>query len=241
MREDDFSEFLIALEKSIGGIVKNYEEKLSAFPTYFSNVVHAQAAWWKQKNGGKVAKRAVGETLHNEALPECADDGTDRILERNTASRAAQFPRDAGRMTREHLMVLALRASSEITDNLIGKVATAAGCDEDDLRALISSAKESMKKKTERLEMLQERRDRAYFRRRSAVSRDGLCAPEARAEPDASYAASDKRWKSAVEDISQMSLAPSKTAVGRLLGMSPRRVSKLLNEAFAAAEEEPLP
>lgn len=253
MDEDDFSEFLISLKGKLDRIIANYNPDLSDFTTYLSNAVRAQASWWSQKKSDKRAVYACCETLVNEEADTVAEDekiggagcdpspDAERAVERLAALIEKSSPKGASGQrvassrryleeVKDLLWVLSLKACNDMSDPLARRIISVLGCSEEEFYEKQRQARESMAKKTERALLYQTRRNRAYLARRQAMLRlKNFQRGDSDAERDAElYKAYDKRWRESNEKVSSQKMKPSNLAVGRILRMSPRRVTKLL-------------
>lgn len=233
MTEDDFSEFLIYLEGSIKKIVQNYDGSLSNFSTYFSNAVIRQAGWWRIKRFEKNKRLSCGDLLVNEEQSRVSDDIADEIVERLTDTHNKHKLRmtKVDNVVREFLLVLTLKASYDITDTMIEKIACVTDVNEEALRYMVSEARKSMEKKINRLNILNIRRSNAYSLRRNAIDDAELSTEESLFIINKGYSKYDKRWIKINNMISQQSMTPANLVIGDLLDISTRRITKILKYA----------
>lgn len=239
MSEDEFSEFLIYLEKNLMGIIRNYNMSMSDFATYFSNSVVCQSRWWKQKQYEKNKRLGYGELLVNEEKSEITEAVTEEILDKVSLAQCEPMPvvSKVDNTEREMLLVLTLKSCYHITDSLVEKIAARINYDVEKLHGMILEARKSMEKKIARIEVLHERSSKAYLQRRNSIACRDFCSEENAARADKVFADYDKRWKRTLESIAKQSMTPSNLVISRLLGISPRRVAKLLKLAESMGDQ----
>ena len=240
MKEDNLQEFMVFIKQKFPNVLENYDAKMAVFSTFFFGVVSIARRWWYNKNIIKVSKDACCNALLEEGvLAEQPEDAPENAIyikneqfcdEKNWVYKGKS---DKKRQIRRDIcLVLAIKSCMYIDDDMIEKVAFETGVSTERLQQMILKAKESMKKKIERVESLILRRNFAYFRRKYILIK--------KADKDRSYYGTffdeklkmyDRKWKAAVDLIAKQHMTPTNDAVGEILSMSPRRVSFLVDKA----------
>lgn len=253
--EDTFSDFLVFMNSRFEIILRKYNPDVSEFNTYLHSVINLTAFWWKKKMQDRKMKSYCCQNLCIEEHFNTADyspEEQDFYIEEPSAenlipigvlAKEAMNNLDIKIKARktitkkralEIIKVLALKSCNNITDLQIAVAAEITGTPKAELQSMIRQAEESLKFKKDRMTVLQNKRNFAYFQRKKKILREKSLSdhyPELFAGKG--NGREDEKWQKAAKEISQAAsaLVPSNKTVAKLLNMSCRKVSTLLDEA----------
>ena len=237
---DSLQDFMVFVKQKLLNMLENYDAKIAAFPTFFFGSMSILSRWWYSREALKLSKDACCIALLSEGA---ANTDTEDTIEDASCQKAAGLAREANwvykgksdkkcQIRRDICLVLALKSCIDIDDTMIEKVAFETGVDTQQLRQMIWKARESMKKKIERVEKLILRRNFAYFRKKYIMIKKtdaerSFCEHDL----DEKLQVYERKWKAAVDLIAKQRMTPTNDVVARILSMSPKRVQFLLDKA----------
>jgi len=228
--EDNRSDFLLSLHAELPRILQTYDPAKSKFLTYLVSLVRMLARGWRRKT----AKARAAEDsllycyrLENEPIFLSENAPEYSIVDVKTATSFL-------RHTEETLLVLSLKAAYTISENQIRVIASIADFDKEKLTGLIDSIKINLEKKEDRRTHLAECRNKAFFLK-----------TKYRMELERMYPGTSQYFNVQKQYLYQSRvvetknkllrrkflLVPSNSHIGKLLNISPRRVSRLIEYA----------
>nr|WP_318711799.1 hypothetical protein [uncultured Treponema sp.] len=253
--EDAFSDFLVFMNSRFEIILRKYNPDVSEFNTYLHSVINLTAFWWKKKIQDGKLKNYCCHNLCIEENFNAADfspDEKDFYVEEPKGENlipVTALAKEALRnlnvkiekkktltlsRAKEIISVLALKSCNNITDQQILIAAEITGIPPKEFHRIIQQAEETLHFKKDRMIVLQNKRNFAYFQRKKKMMKEKclrdiypeLCIEEKSSKEDA-------KWQKAAMEISvaATALVPSNKTVAKLLNMSSRKVKKLLDEA----------
>lgn len=253
--EDTFSDFLVFMNNRFEIILRKYNPDVSEFNTYLHSVINLTAFWWKKKMQEKRMRSYCCQTMCIEENFNTADyspDEQDFYIEEPEAENlipVSVLAKDAlnnlnikiqkkknitKKRAMEIIKVLALKSCNNITDRQIAVAAEITGISEVEFQNMIRQAEDSLKFKKDRISVLQNKRNFAYFQRKKKILKENSLKdhyPELFTGNEKDR--EDIKWHRATEEISKaaQTLVPSNKTVAKLLNMSSRKVKNLLDEA----------
>lgn len=244
MNEDDFQDFMVFAKQKLFYLLENYDAEISEFSTFFFGVMLLAGQWWYGKNGINVSKKAGCNALLKEGL---LYDQPEDIPEDLICAKSWKFQKEENwvlkgeskkkcEIRRDICLVLTIKSCLYIDDNMIEKVSFVTGVEKRKLQQMILDAKESMKKKIERVEKFILRRNFAYFRRKCILikkldAEGSFLDSSSIASIDEKLKILDRKWKAAIDLVSRQHMVPTTDVVAKILSMTPRRVHFLLCKA----------
>ena len=240
MNADNLQDFMIFVKQKLVSMLENYNNKIAVFPTFFFGSMSILSRWWYSKESFKHSKDVCCTKLLAEGV---VDVKTEHSPEDALCQKTSRFAGEENwvhkgksdkkcQIRRDICLVLAIKSCMDIDDAMIEKIAFETDVDTQQLRQMIWKAKESMQKKIERVEKLIRRRNFAYFRRKYILIKKAdaemlLCDHDL----DEKLAMYEQKWKVAIDLISKVHMSPTNDVVAKILSMSPRRVTFLLDKA----------
>ena len=262
--EDTFSDFLVFMRERFESILVKYDPGLSDFMTYLHSVINMTAYWWKKMSHLKMENSICCQYLCIEESFISADfspDESDFYVEeplpdnkislyklKKTVSQNLQIKSPShGRkrpLTRERvgeiLSTLALKTCHDITPDFIDFVAKVNGIDRSAFEETVEKAELSIRLKVDRIKKLERKRNYSYYyRKKKILSGKNLKKADSGLSVDEVFNIHDTRWRKSIEDLDKLkpNLVPTNLTVAELLGISPRKVTALLEEAEQRADE----
>jgi hypothetical protein len=121
---------------------------------------------------------------------------------------------------RKQLILLALKNSLDIGDRTISNLSLLTGLHPEVLFHIVGVLRFCMRRKIERMNSLQERRNRNYFRIKCLVEERSQCSCEARSRDlERRIAQERKRWETTRRELSHVPRCPAHGDIARLLGI----------------------
>ncbi len=247
--DDEFSEFILYIQNRIPVLIEKYDPSIGEFSTYLFGTFTLSLSWLKRRNRIKYQKDSlamditVEESYAHPGETQPEEEAIDRRMAEYSIRRrplnlatAAPDPRQEESMELNRLtfLVLALKSCHGITDDLVEKVALISGMEKPRLQELLDEARKSMVLKERKIHELENRRNYAYYHHKKlqAYSPDSL-------EECSKFR---ERWARAIEELSvcRDRLVPTNKTVGKLLGISPRKVAYLLRRAHGNVDSTDL-
>ena len=262
--DDTFSDFIVFMESRFGKILRKYKPELCDFRTYLHSVINLTAFWWKKKIQDFNIKNYCCQTMcleENFNNMEYSTEEKDFYIEEplgenlipisrlakeimeNLNIRAEKKKPITEKRAQEIIKVLALKSCSNITDNQIKIAAEITGMQEDDLHRMIRQADDTLNLKRNRISVMLNKRNFAYFQRKRKLIRETNLKNH---YPDiycgTNIKKTDIKWKKATEAISVAAptLVPSKKTVAKILNMSTRKIKDILDDAKENFTDEAL-
>lgn len=247
--EDEFSEFVLYIQDRLPILLQKYDPAIGEFSTYLFGTFSLSLSWLKKRSRIKYQKDSLAMDITveesyvhaGEAQPE--EEAIDRRMAVYSIRRrpinlssAAPTPEEEENMELDRLtfLVLALKSCHGITDDLVERVALITGMDKKRLQELLDDARKSMAIKERKIHELENRRNYAYYHQKKLQAYSPESLEECRKFRE--------RWAKAIEELSQCRdrLVPTNKTVGELLGISPRKVTKLLARAHGILDSTDL-
>lgn len=259
MDEDNFSDFLVFMTERLEFLLDKYKPSLGTFDTYFRGIFTMTFFWWKKKvhsdmeNSVCCQNICVEESLAaKDFSPQEKDFYEDDSVTENLmtakvlaltaqenlnlkAFKTRKFP------VEEVIKVLALKSCNDISEKQIEAVSELTGMDATELLSLVMQAEDTLTKKKFRLSQLESRRNFAYYHRKKRLLRkQSLLNFYNQYFEDPKKDIHEKRWLKTMVKVrdARQNLAPSNETVGRLLNISPRKVSAIVSMACGKSDDK---
>ncbi|WP_407400937.1 hypothetical protein [Treponema sp.] len=253
--DDSFSDFIVFMSNRFETVLRKYDPDISDFKTYLHSVINLTAFWWRKKIHERAEKNLCCQRMCTEENFDTLDFSTkekDFYIEEPSTDNLIPIPdlaEDAMRnldirkeknkvitkkRAQEIIKVLALKSCNNITDHQVEIAAEITGIPAEEFHRMVQQAEDTLKFKKDRISILQNKRNFAYFQRKKRIMKENCMKdhyPDIYLEKQVEKA--EKRWEKAVEDLSAAAplLVPSNKTVAKILNMSPRKVKVILDEA----------
>ncbi len=254
LNDDEFSEFLIMLDGIFYNISEKYNPKLSEFTTFFITTISKSLHWWQPKMHKKNEKsKCCDALLIEENLTESYEQ--DFLVENKLSIKdlykitrkklcysessnhvtSKIIKNDSDLFMKEACLILLLKSCNHVTEELIVKVSAITGYSCSKILEFLFKARAATEKKRQRCEAIIKSRNNAYYQRKK------ISLEEVKDDlNNDKYCIQDKKWHDAVEKLSKQSIVPSDIAIGNILSIAPRHVSKIVLKAKKILESNEL-
>jgi DNA-directed RNA polymerase specialized sigma24 family protein len=220
--EDDYADFLLTFYPRIDSLIKRYRMTGMDFEAYLQSCLI-----WHMKSylTIRIRKKRQEMILYNESCEALIQTETTgwEVHEANPEPFQALLQKERKQdEMRESLkiLLLALKCANEINDNFINKIASRIGMHSAIVFHLIEIMRTMMRNRTKRIQSLQERRRRNYFRLRYFLDMRRNCVDKFQAEDlDKKICLEQTRYEAVSKILAITPKSPSHNDIARILGL----------------------
>jgi hypothetical protein len=221
-REDDCADFLLSFYPRIEASIRRYRASAMDFEAYLKNcfIWHMKsylATRIRKKRQEKIIySESCGELLRGEAaIWEIHEEEAESLIIPESDEQNQEAMLDSLK-----IFLLALKCANDINDRLISRIASRIGTHSAVVFHCIEILRTTMGRRTRRIQVLQEKRRRNYFRLRYFLELQRNCRDKFYAEKLEGQIRKEKRRYETVSRILAITpKSPSHSDIARILGL----------------------
>jgi len=221
---EDSDDYISSLYQRISRAIDAYEDMGSSFESYIGSMVRLTAREYRSRQMRGYCEETAAWIAHLPDLYVCENE-----VEYNNYG-AAETDDSARLKNPRQLLILILKCSSHVSEDLLEKISPSLGIEPDTLFAMIERLKLQQEKREMEIVALREKTNRQFYRcilcekKLQTLTPDSILAQRLRGQ----LANGRKKLEKTRKKLAQARLDPSNAQIAKLLGISKGNVDSVL-------------